>query len=389
MEKKTSIKTNRGRMLSIMCVLALAAACKKSEAPVTPGGDSDIESVTVTPDKLSLYREGTARLEFSVLPAEAEYSEVKWESLDAGVATVDQNGNIQAVSPGKTTVNVTVDGVSGSAEITVCFGDKKPENANIGDFYLSDGSILSQQNDAETVRAADVIGVVFSTDTGRMGEDEKKYLEAKGIKPHGLVVSCKFSDKMRRWYANPQTGDFARDEKEVGIPNVKGSDHYETFKLADADIDGFKYTRAIREIRQADYENGFYPAFKAAEYLESENPAPETSTGWYLPANGQWFDILRGIGSLELDSGSDFYAESTDFYWWYKKSPIVTRINSIMEKIDPEDKSVFLKEGMMFWTSTPSTVTDARFVQMDDNGFVCCYYYYKFAENYTLYILGF
>lgn len=381
---------NRARIMSIMCMLALTAAC--SEKPgenVPPVEEGNIESVTVTPERLGLYREGTDKLEFSVSPDDAEYSEVKWESQDAGVVTVDQNGNVQAVAPGKTTVTVTVDGVSGSAEVTVFFGDKKPQNATIGDFYLSDGSILSQQNDAETVRAADVIGVVFSTDTNRMGEDEKEFLKEKGIQPHGLVVSCKFSSTIKRWFADPQTGDFARDEREVGIPNVKGSDHYETFNLADADIDGFKYTKAISEIRKTDFENGFYPAFSAVKDLESERPAPETSTGWYLPANGQWFDILRGIGSLELDAERDFYAEKNDFYWWYKKNPIITRLNSIFEKIDAEDKSTFLSEGMMFWTSTPSTVTDARFIQMDDNGFVCCYYYYKLAENYVIYILGF
>ena len=45
-----------------------------------------------------------------------------------------------------------------------------------------------------------------------------------------------------------------------------------------------------------------YPAFKAADDYNTTCPVPATTTGWYLPASGQWWDILQNpVSYTHLD----------------------------------------------------------------------------------------
>ena len=61
-----------------------------------------------------------------------------------------------------------------------------------GDFLLADGSVLSRDTDAETVRNANVIGIVFSTDTSLMSDYDKQYLRDKGVRtPLGFALSLR------------------------------------------------------------------------------------------------------------------------------------------------------------------------------------------------------
>ena len=66
-----------------------------------------VESVTVTPNTLDLYKGNTAQLIAKVLPLTVPDRSVTWSSTNNSVATVDQNGKVTAVSAGTATIRAT------------------------------------------------------------------------------------------------------------------------------------------------------------------------------------------------------------------------------------------------------------------------------------------
>lgn len=70
-----------------------------------------VESVTVSPEELTLAVGEAGKLTVTVLPANAADKAVAWSSDNESVATVDENGNVTAVSVGSANITVvTADG---------------------------------------------------------------------------------------------------------------------------------------------------------------------------------------------------------------------------------------------------------------------------------------
>jgi len=63
-------------------------------------GEVPVSEVTVDPEALVLFVGEKATLNASVIPANATFPELNWTSSDAGVATVDANGQVEAISAG-------------------------------------------------------------------------------------------------------------------------------------------------------------------------------------------------------------------------------------------------------------------------------------------------
>lgn len=255
----------------------------------------------------------------------------------------------------------------------------------VGDFFLSDGSLLSKDADAETVGSSDVIGVVFQIDPDRIGEGEKSRL---GGNVHGLVMATKSINNYEflEWFID-DSGNFTRDETEIGIENRVGADSYNTFLLVDEDIEGYEANRLIREMRAADFEAGYYPVFKAA--FESSSPELlNYTTGWYIPSNAQWFDIVRNLAGITLEHDNFWSGEVSDFYWEGLGS-LVSDINAAMSKVSPENKDEFVNSGY-YWTASTATDDMARYIGVRDEGSsVVCVATYKRDYLYGRCILAF
>ena len=73
-------------------------SCGKKTIPVT-GVTLDKSSLKLAPGK-------NTQLIATVLPENAKNKNVAWNSSDESIATVDQNGNIKAISEGNTTITV-------------------------------------------------------------------------------------------------------------------------------------------------------------------------------------------------------------------------------------------------------------------------------------------
>ena len=82
-----------------------------------------VESVKVTPSSGTLKRTETLQLKVDVLPQGSQGTTTSYKSSDTSVATVDKNGLITAVQPGKAKITVSVSGKTAECQIEVVKAD--------------------------------------------------------------------------------------------------------------------------------------------------------------------------------------------------------------------------------------------------------------------------
>lgn len=390
--------------IAFIAVSLSTISCEKNNTekpgPEVPGGDTteveepvEIESISVEPTSAEMLIGDNLTLTVTVLPENAEVENISYTSDDTSIATVDENGTVTATGSGWTSIFVESANVKDTCVVQVYGGNKFPSQATVGDFYLSDGSLLDVSTDAATVASHDVIGIVYSTDTTRMGAAEKQALIDKGIEPHGSVMATKHVGDItysNMWFYDAATQGWDRDEREIGIPYAYVvDDYYASYELSDADIEGYLYTKLIREKRADDFENGMYPIFRDAVAFNETVPAPGTSTGWYLPATGQWFDILRNLAGATLNTTSSFFDGETGNFFWLGKGDVPELMNANFEKVADDDKTMFDPVTNQLWTSSQASSNQARVIIFDNASFIHSFWYYKYYYFGARCVLGF
>ena len=200
--------------------------------------------------------------------------------------------------------------------------------ARIGDFYCTKdngttGYLIPKEADETTVQAAKVVGIVFQTDKSRIGAKEKEKLGGEG-NVHGLVMAVKNIATRQAW------GLFGMDE---GLTTCRTkADNYN-------DISGYGNCEHIRTNR-GNFDS--YPAFKAADGYNTTCPVPATTTGWYLPASGQWWDILQNLGGCPaLADVTQQTSPDTGEFLWKSQGDVPAALNKWMENIAVGDKDTF------------------------------------------------
>ena len=203
--------------------------------------------------------------------------------------------------------------------------------ARIGDFYCTKdngttGYLIPKEADETTVQAAKVVGIVFQTDKSRIGAKEKEKLGGEG-NVHGLVMAVKNIATRQAW------GLFGMDE---GLTTCRTkADNYN-------DISGYGNCEHIRANRGS-FAN--YPAFKAADGYNSTCPVPATTTGWYLPASGQWWDILQNLGGCpalaDVTQQTSPDPDIAEGFLWKSQGDVPAALNKWMENIAVGDKDTF------------------------------------------------
>ena len=201
--------------------------------------------------------------------------------------------------------------------------------ARIGDFYCTKnngttGYLIPKEADETTVQAAKVVGIVFQTDKSRIGAKEKEKLGGEG-NVHGLVMAVKNIATRQAW------GLFGMDE---GLTTCRTkADNYN-------DISGYGNCEHIRTNR-GNFDS--YPAFKAAYDYNTTCPVPATTTGWYLPASGQWWDILQNLGGCPAlaDVTQQTSRDIAGEFLWKSQGDVPAALNKWMENIAVGDKDTF------------------------------------------------
>lgn len=200
--------------------------------------------------------------------------------------------------------------------------------ARIGDFYCTKnngttGYLIPKEADETTVQAAKVVGIVFQTDKSRIGAKEKEKLGGEG-NVHGLVMAVKNIATRQAW------GLFGMDE---GLTTCR------TKADNNNDISGYGNCEHIRTNR-GNFDS--YPAFKAAYDYNTTCPVPATTTGWYLPASGQWWDILQNLGGCPaLADVTQQTSPDTGEFLWKSQGDVPAALNKWMENIAVGDKDTF------------------------------------------------
>lgn len=257
------------------------------------------------------------------------------------------NVNITVSKTEMTVTDCTItpwgDGGNNEAELDpiIYIGDKKPEQAATGDFYMSDGSLVDKDATLTAEQKAACIGIVFTTDPDRIGDGAKAALAAKGIAPHGLVLAL----------TNATSGEPCWSNRIINEPALSETDN--TQKMYQ-NVDGYAEYQAIINAAGSTLETD-YPAFYfVSRYgmpgTDSEKyTAPAKSTGWFMPSIGQWWDIMRNLGKIEaLDSYKD-NSSSAYVYLRNQGSKARGNINSCLSKI-PGAGSIGRED--YFWTSS-------------------------------------
>ena len=201
--------------------------------------------------------------------------------------------------------------------------------ARIGDFYCTKNNgttvyLIPKEADETTVQAAKVVGIVFQTDKSRIGAKEKEKLGGEG-NVHGLVMAVKNIATRQAW------GLFGMDE---GLTTCRTkADNYN-------DISGYGNCEHIRTNR-GNFDS--YPAFKAAYDYNTTCPVPATTTGWYLPASGQWWDILQNLGGCPAlaDVTQQTSPDIAGEFLWKSQGDVPAALNKWMENIAVGDKDTF------------------------------------------------
>jgi len=87
-----------------------------------------VSSIQLDRNGLSILTGGSDKLTARILPSDAADKTIVWTVSDSSIATVDQNGNIKAISKGQTTVTVTTNdgGLSDTCVITVTENTPSP-----------------------------------------------------------------------------------------------------------------------------------------------------------------------------------------------------------------------------------------------------------------------
>lgn len=237
----------------------------------------------------------------------------------------------------------------------------------IGDLVYSDGSILPVEEAAklEDGKApAGVIGIIFQTDKSRISDAEKALLG----NVHALVISTKmpkYNDSYDvKWFDDYPTGsdndnrnENQEDPKYPGmtLPFIVDRDSYaNSFKINDADINGYQNNVVIRT-RRADDIDKWYPAFSASAKFAATAPLPPfQNSGWYLPSAGQLMDLFRTLGGADitLENASDFQGGGDFLVSIDHCGTMAANFDAAMAKVQDADKDLHSPTSNALWSSS-------------------------------------
>lgn len=243
------------------------------------------------------------------------------------------------------------------------------DELKIGDYFYSDGtwsdgglrkiyadgSMHIDYYKPVPLRGKTVVGIVFQTDKSRIGKKEKEKLGGEN-KAHGLVMAVKNANATEKviWSNESRYLDLLND-------CVSKSNNY-------SDISGYGNCESIRSL-EGNFDK--YPALQAVDGYNTTCPVPTTTTGWYLPSSGQWWDILQNLGGCPaLADGYQQTSSDINEFFWSNQGNVPDALNKWMWGIDGWDKFSYYHQ---FWSSSKFKGNTMRYwVANSDDGWISC-----------------
>lgn len=320
----------------------------------------DVESITLNTDKATVLPGEIVTLSVSIYPEDAEHSGIVWETTDNTVASVNDEGEVTAVSPGVATISATVGELSDVCVITVLAPPVK------GDFFYSDGTYSSELDDTKTP-----IGIVYW-----IGDPTETDPALKRDHPectHGLVVALneptdagEFSgDETTYWQKTPSSvSDWITINAPEYLPTATEAYGEGSEKLNL--ILGYNNTKAMElfNAEEGNYMMTVEAVQRVVKWRETD-PAPENTSDWYVPSakevslfwNGELSDSIYGNsesdGTIDMVNEKIYSAGGTEIDTWH-------RYWSSTEYTDPQ--FAFYVSGQTMFQKKTDVYSFVRFV---------------------------
>ena len=256
------------------------ASCEITVNPVTS------TSVTVEPSELILAVGEERSLNATVYPENTTDKSVIWSSSDESVAVVDENGVVTAVAAGTAVVSAMNGENEGTCAVTV----ENVREMQIGDYYFSDGTVSGSLEEGKTP-----IGIVFWL--GNPAEEDEVLAREHPECVNGLVVALSGSD-YQAWQSNHSAyGQTVGSWVESNLPDYKTVTSDKTGEAPDLLNKklGYNNTKAIEAFNAAPANAEWQ--VEAVNYVVSYRqsvPAPENTSGWYLPSAKELHLMISG-----------------------------------------------------------------------------------------------
>lgn len=183
-------------------------------------------------------------------------------------------------------------------------GNKDLKSAEIGDFYMCDGTLIDNKEDLTDIQKEGCLGIVMKV--GKDDQDHDTYYMKKDGKTkmdiHGYVLALHDGNggETCAW-GSPGTQ----------VSTSQGS--------SDARFCGYSDTQLIKNNVKNGLQTDFPAAYYASEGYEAKHSSPSNSSGWFLPSWGQckyWRSRKDGVilSSVKKATGNDNY-EWNPWYW--------------------------------------------------------------------------
>lgn len=202
------------------------------------------------------------------------------------------------------------------------FGDKPLDEAATGDFYMSDGSLISMEDELTPIQKEECIGIVMKGSRDNKGNwaDDCKYKRKNGETEmstvHGYVLALYDVSTNNDQTVECEWGPYGTQVKyEIDGVDMMNRERYTGFY-------GYKNTQAVISFAKSekmDLKQNFpavYWVTNNTEGYESRFPAPANSSGWFLPSAGQckyWIDDYNNDNVLL--SSVKKVTENNDYVW--------------------------------------------------------------------------
>lgn len=313
----TGLKTGEA-IITAVSSLGFETGCA-----VTVTGIS-VEGILMTPDHIDMTEGETAVIKAEIVPANADIQSVIWLSSDENVATVDMDGTVHGISAGNAVITAKAEEITAECTITVSAPLAEP-----GFWYYADGTWSKELN-----REKNPVGIVFWTGNPAihdtlLGKDHPSCT-------HGLAVSLYEGENRMPWQENYTGYDAtvsnwisANTDYEVIVSGYDGSGKDLLNKMM-----GYNNTKAIQAFNTAP-ENSTWTvgAIESVAEYNRQHPAPESSSGWYLPSakeasllctgnyEGNIWSITDGVSIRDMVNSklSELRAGTAlsnwDYYW--------------------------------------------------------------------------
>lgn len=227
----------------------------------------------------------------------------------------------------------------------------------VGQYYFSDGTWGTlADNPSKTP-----IGIIFQS--GTSAKDQ-----AAGF-THGYALALRNAASGQKWKTTT-----------TGIDNKDQSTLLNTPALMLKDLDGYTHCHnytltGTNKNGTLDYNSTNYPVLWAATHYGEESyggiinkaPTGTTNSGWYLPSEGQWYQIIKNLGAIT----STYTTNDNDAIWKNQSTVCKNAINTYITNAKSQNSSITDDDLLStlsyewFWSSSESHEYGVCFINLD------------------------